>query len=415
MKKKLLAMLVAGTMTAGLAAGPAQVALADSKDQIELVTMIENPEVPVTKEIVKKMEEKFPEVKFVNKKWDQSQVEKSVKTAFAAGEAIDIVQYWPNQMKNFTSSDMALDLTPYLDADEEWKNSWVESTLEVGNFDGKYVSVPFGTVYPLLQVNADILEEAGVEIKSQWTWEEFTDACKAIKEKTGKFPLGVKAENACWFIRNGLMQVWENQEELDSFNAGEISFTDERVKKVFDDVKALYDENYLYPGEGAVSATQDQVLAAFGAGEIAMFCNVNNQCGLAKEAADGAFDIQLISWPNMGSPEMDYLLGGSDGFFIPANSQNADKAVEVLKYLTSPEILQMYADAGNVVPVSGIDSADPDYALYGTDASKVYPTEPIGISPEMFDYIVYKTPTNYLLYGEQCLEELEELRTSAVE
>ena len=145
-----------------------------------------------------------------------------------------------------------------------------------------------------------------------------------------------------------------------------------------------------------------------------MFANTNNQCGIAKEAANGAFDVEIISWPNMGKEDMNYLLGGSDGFFITANTKYPDKAVEVLKYLTSTEGLQMYADTGNVVPVKGIESADPDYELYGVDAAKVYPTEPIGISPEMFDYIVYNTPSNYLFYGDTCLDELEALRVAAV-
>ena len=51
---------------------------------MEMVLMIENPEIPVTSDVVKKVEEKFPDIKFISKTWDQSQIEKSVKTAFAA-------------------------------------------------------------------------------------------------------------------------------------------------------------------------------------------------------------------------------------------------------------------------------------------------------------------------------------------
>lgn len=440
MKKKLVGMLVAVSMVAAMLGGcggseNAAETVQDKQESsgetaadkatdstpvntadtdMEMVLMIENPEIPVTSDVVKKVQEKFPDIKFISKTWDQSQIEKSVKTAFAAGEAVDIVQYWPNQMKNFTTSDMALDLTPYLEADQDWKSTWVEGALEVGVFDNKNVAVPFGTVYPLLQVNTELMKKAGVEVKDQWTWDELVDACEKIKENTDAFPLGVKADNACWFVRNGLMQCWDNQDELDKFNAGEISFTDSRVKEVFDKIKGLYDKSYLYPGEGAVSATQDQITAAFAQGQVAMFANTNNQCGIAKEAANGAFDVEIISWPNMGKEDMNYLLGGSDGFFITANTKYPDKAVEVLKYLTSTEILQMYADSGNVVPVRGIKSADPDYELYGVDAAKVYPTEPIGISPEMFDYIVYNTPSNYLFYGDTCLDELEALRVAAV-
>jgi hypothetical protein len=70
-------------------------------------------------------------------------------------------------------------------------------------------------------------------------------------------------------------------------------------------------------------------------------------------------------------------------------------------------------DAGTVVPSEKVSSTDPDYALYGKDAAKVYPTEPIGISAEIFDYIVYSTPANYVLHGMEALTELEALRQAA--
>ena len=387
----------------------------DAKSEpTEMVIMIENADLEASIEAVKMLTEDFSEVNLISKPFDQAQIEKTVKSAFAAGEAIDIVRYWPNQMRNFTSSDMALDLTPYLEADPAWKDSFTEGTLEVGNFDGKYVAVPYGTVYPVLQVNKALLEQAGVEIKEQWTWEEFVAACQAIDEKTDAFPLGIKGDDACWFVRNGLMQVWDNQAELDSFNAGEIPFTDPRVKEVFEKTATLFNNNYVYPGESALTMTLEQVIAAFAKGEVAMFANANSRGALARDAVDGAFEIQILSWPNMGNPDLDFILGGSNGFFITSNTKNPDKAVEMLKALTGVAIMQKYADNGAIVPIKGIESKDPDYGLYGVDAAKVYPSEPINISPELFDYIVYNSPANYIFYGDASIDELEALRVAAI-
>jgi ABC-type Fe3+ transport system substrate-binding protein len=92
-----------------------------------------------------------------------------------------------------------------------------------------------------------------------------------------------------------------------------------------------------------------------------------------------------------------------------SNTKHPDKAVEVLKYLTSRDVMQIMADAGTVVPIE-VSSTDPDYALYGRDLPLAYPNEVTKTSPEIFDYILYHTPANYLLYGQQALNELEALR-----
>jgi ABC-type glycerol-3-phosphate transport system substrate-binding protein len=387
-----------------------------SAQKIDMVLMVDSPSQPVWREkVIPLTIQKFPEINFISKVHEDAIVERTVKTAFTAGESVDIVNYWPNHMRNFTDVNMALDLTPYLNADPEWKSTWTDRVLEVGKYDGKYYSVTDGTVYPLFQVNKKLAAAAGVVLKDQWTWEEFLDACKKIQTVTpAVFPVGVQSDWACWFVRNGLMQVWDNETELQAFNNGDIPFTDNRVKKVFDNIKALYDNNYLYPGEGALTVSNDQILAAFAQGKIAMLANVNSVAsGTLRDTVAGAFDVEIVSWPNMGKPEMNFLLGGSDGLFITANTKNPDKAVEVLKYLTSQEILQIWVDAGIVVPSEKVTSSDPNYALYGKDAAKVYPSEPIGISAEMFDYIVYSTPANYVLYGQQALTELEALRQAA--
>jgi ABC-type glycerol-3-phosphate transport system substrate-binding protein len=381
-------------------------------EKTEMVLMIETSSRALMRErIVPMIKEKFPEVNFVSKVRDDAQVEKNVKTAFIAGESIDIVTFWPHQMRVFTEGNMALDLTPYLKNDTAWQGQWMDGALESGNIDGKYVNVPYSTSYPLFQINKEIAEKAGVVIKDRWTWEEFLEACQKIKANTDAFPVGVNSTWGCWFIRNGFMQIWDNETELASFSRGEIPFTDPRVKKVFDNVKALYDNNYMYPGEGALTATNDQILSAFARGKIAILANVNGNAGKAiRETVAGAFEVAVMSWPNMGKPEMYHILGGNEGYFVSANTKNPDKAVEVLKFVTSPEVFQLWADDGKIVPVKGIQSSDPDYALYARDSHAVYPVEVVQFSSEINDYIIYNTPANYVLYGETSLTELEDIR-----
>jgi ABC-type glycerol-3-phosphate transport system substrate-binding protein len=410
-------MLAAALSGCGKKTEPGTQAAGAEAEKIELVLMIDMATSPLVREkVIPMIRARFPGISIVSRIRDDAQVENCIKSSFAGGEKIDLVAFWPHQMRTLVDQGMALDLTPYLEADPAWKDSWIPETLEDGRFDGRYYALPYRISYPLLLVNKTIAARAGLDLRGEWTWDEFILACEKISALAGKpaeggvYPLGINSIWASWFVRNGLMQIWDNDGELEAFTRGEIPFTDPRIQQCFENVKYLYDRRCLYPGPGALAATYDQTLSAFIRGKTAMMANVNGNAAAVKNIAAGAFDIAVMSWPNMGKPSQDRLLGSSDGYFIPANSRNPEAAVMVLKYLSSPDILRLYADEGRILPVKNIVSSNPDYPLYSRDIRKIHSTEIVNFSPELNDYIIYNTPAYYILYGGTAITELEKLR-----
>jgi ABC-type glycerol-3-phosphate transport system substrate-binding protein len=382
------------------------------ENKIDMVLMIETEAISLVREkVLPLVRARFPDINISSRVRDDARVENIIKNSFISGESVDLVLFWPHQMRTFIDHGMALDLSPYLEADPAWRDSWIDGVLEDGRFDGKNYAVPYRTSYPLLQVNRDLAARAGLELKEQWTWEEFTDACEKIKTRTGAYPLGINSVWSCWLVRNGLMQIWDTDAELEAFTRGKIPFTEPRIEKVFENVKTLYDREYLYPGRAALTVTNDQVLAGFARGKIAILANVNGSASLTvNNIVAGAFETAVVSWPNMGKPQQDHLLGSNDGYFIPSNSRRPGKAVEILKYLTSPEILRLYAEEGRIITFKNISPSNPDYPLFSRDAGKVHSAEIVNYSSELNDYIIYNTPANYVLYGNEILQELEALR-----
>jgi ABC-type glycerol-3-phosphate transport system substrate-binding protein len=377
----------------------------------DFVIMIEFPDDATSSEVVKKIEEKFPNLNVISKPWSTNDAQTAIKTSVSADSPIDLAMYWPNQMETFVNADMALDLTPYLEANNnEWANVFVKDALNIGTYDGKVFAVPYASVYPMIEANVDIFEQAGVEVpEGDWTWEEFMQACATIKEKTGIMPVGLNSEWGCWTVRNGLLTSWDDKAQMESFIKGEIPFTDEKVVKVLDNAKELY-ENYCYPGEGAITASLDQINIAFKQGKIAMKMDVNVLAGKSVSES-GLKNVAIVSWPRMG--KLDYLLGGSNGYMIPVSATNPDVSAEVLKYITSPEVMQLYVDNGTPVAVNGVQSNDPNFIKYSTDSDKVYPKEITVLSPELNDYIAKQLPASYIFDSEGALKDLEDLRTSA--
>lgn len=435
MKKRIISMMLATAMVVGLLAGCG--ASSDSSDSSsdtadtadtsedtsddstssypsEAVVIIEGSAIANGTWNLEYLESVFPDTTFVSKQFDNTTIATTIKTAYTANESVDISIYWPTQMATFVDSDMALDLTPYLEADPEWAATFKDGMLEQGTYDGSVYAIPDSIVFPSIIANSAILEEAGVEIGDSWTWDEFLDACAKIEENTDAFPMGVQSSRSCWFVRIGLLQIWDSQEELDSWNAGEISCYDDKVYEVFNNIADLYNSGYLYPGDGAIAATQDDVNAAFANGQIAMMAEVSSNSQSTIETT-GLTTIEIVSWPTMGTDELDYINGGSTGYFIPSNVEDPDFSVELLKTLTSQEVFSNAASNGSIVPVEiETTSDDPLINEYGKDADRVYQTEIFQLSAELNEYMLANLPANYLYYGDQAIEELEAMRLEAI-
>lgn len=389
-----------------------EAAASGAKQDFVIIITAKDTEVATT--IEQMTTEKFSEkYNVISKAWDTTTLEQTVKTAAAAGTQIDLVQYWPNQMNSFTSANLAMDLTPFMD--DEWAAIFNKGVLELGTYNGKLVNVPYNSVYPMIIANKDITDAAGLTLSDQWTWDEFIAACKQIQEKTDAFGAAIYKDWACWLVRNGCMQAWDTDAELDAWNAGKVSFNEPKIKDAFEKVAAPFKENLFYPGDGSLAVTLDQATAAFGQGKFAFFFDVNT---VATQTINdsGLENYQIIDWPAMGNNPTNPLLGGSDGYFIPTCAKNIDGAIEAMRYLTSKEILTLRAENG-FVPTAEIDTTnlDQDYMTsISRCVSQIYPTEIINIDAELSQYLMYQMPANYIYNGSSSLDELETLRKAAV-
>lgn len=385
---------------------------APSGEKTKLTLMFAWPGDTNAEEEQKMVQEHFKDKYDITFKAVDNNIDKTIKTTIAAGEPVDLAFYWPNSMETFVNANMALDLTPYLDADPEWKNSFLDGTLKMGTYNGKIYSVPNTPVYPLMIANKDLLDKAGVTLPDQPTWDEFKQALTTIKEKLGITPFGNAWTN--WTTRNLLQTVWPNEQKLKEWSEGKIPFTDPTVVKVFDDVKSLYDKEYMYPGKGALTATSDQVLAGFKAEKVAIMAYVNFLAdGAIKDA--GIKNPQILSWPNNGTGLK--VAAAANGYMIPANVKHPDASIEILKYLTSREVLQYRVDHGAPVSVKDVKPADPNskVELYARDAGNpVIAKEISSLDPKLEDYYVNKMLENYIFEGKAALEEIDKLRQDAI-
>ena len=273
---------------------------------------------------------------------DWANLDTVVRTGIASGEPCDIYNMY-NSDVIASYADVALDLTPYLDADPEFKSWFTEGALaSCTDADGRILCLPWETNFTVVIGNKEALEAAGVEIPDAWNYETFMAACKKIQD-AGKFPFANATDlnRGAWMYRNALLS------ELASAGKTSADYAADSPESIaaLKNVKALYDNGYMYPGEGAVTVKNDEIKAAFYQGDVLMMAEI---AANAKVTADGCTDFTpiIIPWPSSG--DKNSIVGSMNCFFIPKNVKNPDAAVEVLRTYLSPDIQKIHAEQGYI-------------------------------------------------------------------
>ena len=348
---------------------------------------------------------------------DWANLDTVIRTGISSGEPCDIYQYWPQNLRALVDSGMVLDLTPYIEADAEFQAMVPESALNAGKYDGKYYGIPFISNYSVMIANKDILDANGIEVPTEWGWDEFNEVCQQLKD-AGLFPVGQNTDNqqGNWYFRNGMLSLAASDGTLEDLASGQIACTDELFTTVFENVKALYDNGYMYPGEGAVTITLDEVKAAFMQGKIAFMgetsANVNTTIQSAKEAGVNAV---VIPWPAMG--EVNAVLGGFDGLFIPSNAKDPQASFEVIKAYLSEDVQKLYADSGMSIVNPNVEITDESVKKLVEMSESVQTTEFMTLDAKINDYLTNEALAELVLGGgvEATQQALESLRQAAVQ
>lgn len=413
MNKKMISAIFAGVLAVGTLGSSMTVMAEEKQDLVLNIDVADEAFNAATLDMVK---EKFGDkYNLIIKTWAGTDEIQNIKTASIAGEEVDLVMYWPNSMNVFMGDqNLALPLDEYLT--DEWKARFSEGALALGTYDGLVYNLPYSTVYPMVIVNADIADEAGITLNEggSWTWDEFIAFCAAIEENTDAFGSAIPSGWMPWLTRNGYMQIWETEEELDAFVAGEVSFFDEHITEVNDMIKDAFENDHFYPGgEASWALENDEVYAALASGKAASMFAVNSMAVSILEDT-GIENYKIMDWPAMGPNPLFPLLGGSNGYFIPTTAKNVEGAVEVLDFLTSEAVATVRAEMGCVSTVAISEDAAVDAALMSdisrcSDSIHTEISQNPDLTAELSVYLE-SMPANYFYYGEDAIQELEDLR-----
>lgn len=258
-----------------------------------------------------------------------------IKTGIASGNPVDVSFYWGSAMRTFVDNGMALDLTPYLMADNKaWYNTFVQKFIDAGKFNDKWYAISYQPVIETMFYNKDIF--AKYNLKVPGTVKEMMEVAAVLKNN-GIYAFGT------W---NGMhhqmlpwtYQAYANNGVLEQATAGKLPFAGPKetpgLRQNLEMLREVYQKGYWYPGEGALTATQEQVQAAWYQGKIAMHFDANSDAG--KYEKEAPFKVGSMAYPLIKEGGKYGVNVITNALFVPANAKYPDQAVKFMRYYTSP-------------------------------------------------------------------------------
>lgn len=326
-----------GTAAAGTQAAGNQAA---SGEQKVIKFMHRFPDEPYNSFIEGKLHEYealHPDIKFEITSAQNQEYKEKIKIVVGGDDTPDIFFSWVGDFtERFIREGLILDLTPYMEADPEWKDSLIESQIEqYVNSDGMLYGIPFRLDCKLFFYNKKIFDENNLEVPK--TWDEFINVCETLKA-AGITPIGYGNQepwSASHYIGT-LNQIFVPDEvRAKDYNPTNGEFTDPGYVEALKHYQALLpymteNPNGVKPDMGRTNFVME--MAAMYYAELIEIPYI--------KADNAEMEFGMFNFPKVEGAKgnQDILTGVPEGFVVSSKTKYPDECVEFLKWFLGKEV-----------------------------------------------------------------------------
>ncbi|MDX8289353.1 sugar ABC transporter substrate-binding protein [Metabacillus indicus] len=315
-----------------------------SKDDNKLTAWAWNINVPVLEAAAERYKKENPDFELEIVELGREDVYQKLTTGLqAGGQGLpDIVLVEDDRIQGYAEAypKAFLDLKKY--GFEEQKDKFPTSKTDLLTVNDKVVGFPFDGGPTGVFYRTDMFEEAGVKAEDIETWDQFIEAGKTIKEKTGKAMLGLDLNGD-----DGLYRMMMNQQGSLYFDdKGELALTSEQSMNAAKVIKQLKDEGLVKNTVG-----WDAWISAMVSGEVATAPSgawlSGSITGQGKDTSGKWGVIPLPAFEEGGNRASN--LGGSN-YVIMENTNMKQEAYDFLEFFSTDEETQLEAMNGGLFP-----------------------------------------------------------------
>lgn len=282
-------------------------------------------------DMAEKWNEQNPDkkVKLVLSNMAYDDMHNKLSLALESGEgAPDVVDIELGKFPAFITGEIGLrDLT---DVIAPYKDSVVQSRLDIYSKDGKSYGLPTHVGATVAFYNKELLEAAGINYEDIKTWDDFKAAGVKYFEATGKY-FGTVETTAQWMINLMLAQKGGNYLDAE----GNLAINSDTMLEVLTYIKGMQDTGAFGVVPGGQPDT-DEAYAAYNAGDYAAqimpFWQTSRFVNYMKDTSG---KVAIAATPVWDTTDGEYasIGGGGTGTAIVASSENADLAAEVMAFI----------------------------------------------------------------------------------
>lgn len=296
-------------------------------------------------------EAEHPDVKFEVEFSDWNGYWDKLATQAAGGNLPDIIQMGSGYFEQYVVKDQLVGLGQYIESGVLDTTNIPESIVKSGEMHGDIYAIPSGTNAKALLVNTAVIEEAGVTLPKQPTYEEFFEAAKVIYEKTGQqISIPSIDEQSMLFMARAVGQT------MYAKDGQTLGMPDEAVAlRYFTRLKETLDEGIHISPEALAESSTNQ-LSNFAAGkEWCQLTNSNMITNTIAQCEDGIqYDIYMYP-TEADATQQPIFIKPSMFWCVTKDSQNPELAADVIDFLTNSVEANTEALKGERgVPISSV-------------------------------------------------------------
>lgn len=269
--------------------------------------------------------------------YENEQFKTKLTTLMASNAVPDIFFTWElGYLEPFVSAGKVLSLQDALDADPQWRDSFIEGVLDYFTYDGEVYGIPSQIAYCTMFYNKDIFAQYNLEVPK--TYEEFLNVCETLKSK-GVTPMSLAGSEA-WIPAQFILQLTLGTGGAKTYNDimnGQEAWNNEVYIQAAEEAQKMVDKGWFT--DGMLAMSYDEAIMKLENKEAAMYFMASwDASGFVVDSCPIKDSIGTFNMPAVNPAYNNLVVGSADtSYAISKNCSNPEAAIAFLKYITSQD------------------------------------------------------------------------------
>lgn len=261
---------------------------------------------------------------------------------FSSGKAPDVIRMSRDIFSPFASEDLFADLTPYLEASGS-AGCWDESLLDIFDFNGELLSLPYLYSNYVIAYNKDIFDEANLEYPTaDWTETEFVELAKTLTSGEGP-----EKTYGMWFggwVCELVRALYGEPKMYDTENMVMQATNNEKFKAAFQLLGDLHKDGYC-----SNEVTKTTTTGGFVTGKYAMAIAMTGDIASYQKQIGDNFKWDIVELPISETYDTRWNTNMRlQGFGMSKTTEHPELAYDLIEYMTTNYEVQKAVDEEGV-------------------------------------------------------------------